>query len=180
MAINPVASASFEVRAAQLPAGDRSRMKGRKKSHEGSVLCFTWIITNINRSGLIHQRLRRWWLRASSHAVNETSCENSDPYQDFGKKVTKTARVKLISPTIRADVIDCKSCPVHMQKIRAFMLRPCRFTCCLMVFLSSNGCLYAAVLRLTSYSAFSQRNHVKDNLVSPAERQTLIFCLFYL
>lgn len=29
------------------------------------------------------------------------------------------------------------------------------------------------------YVVFSLRNHGKDNLLSPAERQTLNFCLFY-
>ncbi len=125
-----------------------------------------------------------------------TCCEGDilwkprDPYQG-SMQVTKLQQVKLISLLIPANINDCKPCPVHVvsdifsilsYEILKFMFDPCRLTCGAMILRELKQMFYVVVLNLIVhllYVVFSLRNHGKDNLLSPAERQTLNFCLFY-
>lgn len=101
-----------------------------------------------------------------------------------GYKSIQTAAVKLISLLIEASVnlvlfMRCRTCSYEILR---FMFDPCRFSCCVMIHRQLKQMFYVVVfclIVLLLYVVFSLRNHGKDNLLSPAERQTLNFCLFY-
>lgn len=57
--------------------------------------------------------VQRWWLRAFSHTVKETSFGKLRDMSEASRKVAKLQRVKLISQLIEAIVNDCRSRLIH-------------------------------------------------------------------
>lgn len=81
-----------------------------------------------------------------------------------------------------ANLVLFMMCQMYSYEVLILMFDPCSFTCAVMILRELNQMFYVVVLCfivLPLYVVFSLRNHGKDNLLSPAERQTLIFCLFY-
>lgn len=81
-----------------------------------------------------------------------------------------------------ANLVLFMMCRMYSYEVLKLIFDPCRFTCCVMILRERNQMFYVVVLCfivLFLYVVFSLRNNGEDNLLSPAERQTLNFCLFY-